>query len=46
MLKEVGKRARKEIENLLHTKVFLELWVTVKKNWTQKEAGIKQSLAS
>jgi len=46
MLKEVGKRARKEIENLLHTKVYLELWVTVKKNWTQKETGIKQSLAS
>ena len=46
MLKEIGKRARKEIENLLHTKVYLELWVTVKKNWTQKEARIKQSLAS
>lgn len=46
MLKEIGKRARKETENLLHTKVYLELWVTVKKNWTQKEARIKQSLAS
>jgi GTP-binding protein Era len=46
MLKEIGKRARKEIENLLHTKVYLELWVTVKKNWTQKEASIKQSLVS
>jgi GTP-binding protein Era len=46
MLKEIGKRARKEIENLLHTKVYLELWVTVKKNWTQKEARIKQSLVS
>jgi GTP-binding protein Era len=45
MLKEIGKRARKEIENLLQTKVYLELWVTVKKNWTQKEARIKQSLA-
>jgi GTP-binding protein Era len=46
MLKEIGKKARKEIENLLQTKVYLELWVTVKKNWTQKEARIKQSLGS
>ena len=46
MLKEIGKRARKAIERLLQTKVFLELWVTVKKNWTQNEARIKQSLDS
>jgi GTPase len=46
MLKEIGKRARKEIENLLQTKVYLELWVTVKKNWTQQEASIRQSLDS
>jgi GTPase len=46
MLKEIGKRARKEIENLLQAKVYLELWATVKKNWTQKEARIEQSLGS
>ena len=46
MLREIGKRARKEIENLLQTRVYLELWVTVKKNWTRKEARIKQSLGS
>jgi GTP-binding protein Era len=46
MLKEIGKRARKEIENLLQSKVYLELWVTVKKNWTQKDTRIKQSLSS
>ncbi|HPD61234.1 MAG TPA: GTPase Era [Thermodesulfobacteriota bacterium] len=46
MLREIGKRARKEIENLLQTKVYLELWVTVKKNWTCQEARIKQSLGS
>ena len=46
MLKEIGKRSRGEIEKFLQSKVFLGLWVTVKKNWTQKEARIKQSLAS
>ena len=33
MLKSIGSKARIDIENLLHTKVFLELWVKVKKNW-------------
>lgn len=45
MLKEIGKRARREIEHLLQRKVYLELWVTVKKNWTLDEARIKQSLS-
>ncbi len=33
-LKEVGKRARRDIEMLLGSKVYLELWVKV-----QKETG-------
>jgi len=33
MLKSIGSNARIDIENLLNTKVFLELWVKVKKNW-------------
>lgn len=32
-LKGIGKAARLEIEGLLGTKVFLELWVKVKENW-------------
>ncbi|WP_075982340.1 GTPase Era [Bacillus massilinigeriensis] len=36
MLKEIGKRARIDIENLLGTKVFLELWVKVQKDWRNK----------
>ena len=32
-LKGIGKSARIEIEGLLGTKVFLELWVKVKENW-------------
>ncbi|RLF31299.1 MAG: GTPase Era [Thermoplasmata archaeon] len=45
MLKEIGTRARKEIEGFLNSKVYLELWVTVKRNWTLNEAAIRQSLA-
>jgi GTP-binding protein Era len=33
MLKSIGSAARADIEKLLNTKVFLELWVKVKKNW-------------
>ncbi|MFD1705440.1 GTPase Era [Siminovitchia sediminis] len=36
MLKEIGQRARKDIENLLGSKVFLELWVKVQKDWRNK----------
>src|SRR5499427_10841374 len=35
MLKEVGQRARQEIEALLGCKVFLELFVKVDRGWTQ-----------
>lgn len=34
-LKEVGQAARKEIAELLGTKVHLELWVKVKENWPE-----------
>ncbi|MDP4180948.1 MAG: GTPase Era [Bacillota bacterium] len=33
MLKKIGMTARKDIEDLLGTKVFLELWVKVKDDW-------------
>lgn len=36
MLKEIGKRARHDIENLLGSKVYLELWVKVQKDWRNK----------
>lgn len=36
MLKTVGTNARKDIEKLLGSKVFLELWVKVKENWRNK----------
>jgi GTP-binding protein Era len=36
MLKEIGTRARRDIEALLGSKVYLELWVKVQKNWRDK----------
>ena len=39
-LKGVGKSARLEIEALLGTKVFLELWVKVKENWRESDIAI------
>jgi GTP-binding protein Era len=33
MLKSIGTLARLDIEKLLGTKVFLRLWVKVKKGW-------------
>ncbi len=42
MLKKVGTEARKELENLLGIKIFLELYVKVKHNWRQKPAIVRQ----
>lgn len=41
MLKEIGKRARIDIENLLGSKVFLELWVKVQKDWRNKMTQLR-----
>ena len=39
-LKGVGKCARQEIEALLGTKVFLQLWVKVKENWRDSDFAL------
>ncbi|AJY76329.1 GTPase Era [Paenibacillus beijingensis] len=41
LLKEVGKLARRDIETLLGSKTFLELWVKVKKDWRNQERILK-----
>ena len=41
-LKEVGKRARLDIERLLGSKVYLELLVKVQKDWRNKVNFIRQ----
>ncbi|MFC0270045.1 GTPase Era [Metabacillus herbersteinensis] len=41
MLKEVGQRARLDIEALLGSKVYLELWVKVQKDWRNKMSQLR-----
>ena len=43
MLKEIGSQARKDIESLLGTRVFLELFVKVQEEWRSK-AGFVEDL--
>jgi GTP-binding protein Era len=42
MLKEIGKRARLEIEHLLGSKVFLELWVKVQSDWRNRLTYLRE----
>ncbi len=42
MLREVGKAARIDMEGLLEKRVFLQLWVKVKKGWTDREGLLRQ----
>ncbi len=41
MLKEIGQKARKDIEKLLGTKIYLELWVKVQKDWRNKDMQLQ-----
>ncbi|MDI9475487.1 MAG: GTPase Era [Natronincolaceae bacterium] len=40
-LKGIGKSARRDIEKLLGSKVYLELWVKVKENWRDREGMLR-----
>ncbi|MCD8511983.1 MAG: GTPase Era [Bacillus sp. (in: Bacteria)] len=42
MLKEIGQKAREDIEKLLGSKVFLELWVKVEKDWRNKGKHLRE----
>ncbi|OIJ16701.1 GTPase Era [Anaerobacillus alkalilacustris] len=41
LLREIGKRARADIEALLGSKIFLELWVKVQKDWRNKPGFLR-----
>ena len=41
-LKEIGKRARKDIEHLLGSKVYLQTWVKVQADWRNKPNFMRQ----
>jgi GTPase len=41
-LKSIGTRARHDIEKLIGIKVFLELWVGIKKDWRSDERSLRE----
>lgn len=42
LLKEIGTRARRDIQQLLGNKVYLELWVKVEKDWRKRKSNLKE----
>ena len=42
LLKQVGQEARKDIESLLGSRVYLDLWVRVKKDWRRRDGALRQ----
>jgi len=42
MLKKIGTSARRQIERLVGTKVFLELFVKLRENWRNSEAALDE----
>jgi len=42
LLKEVGRRARLELEQLLNTRIYLELWVKHKEKWRKDEQALRR----
>ena len=41
-IKQIGQSARPEIEELVGTKVYLELWVKVWEKWRKREGLLRQ----
>lgn len=42
MLKKIGSQARADIERLLDTRVFLELFVKVEENWSERTSKLRE----
>ena len=41
LLKKVGYQSRVEIEKILGTKIFMELWVKVREKWSENESLVR-----
>jgi GTP-binding protein Era len=41
-IKRIGKIARGKIEKLIQKKVYLELFVSVKRGWSKNKDGLKE----
>ena len=42
MLRRIGTAARKELQELLDSRVYLELFVKVEKDWTRTKRGLRR----
>ena len=42
LLKEIGALARKDIETMLGSKTYLDLWVKVKKDWRDRSNVLRE----
>jgi GTP-binding protein Era len=42
LLRQIGQQAREDIEGLLGSRVYLDLWVRVKKDWRSKDGSLKE----
>jgi len=42
MIQRIGRDARQQIEDLLGTRVYLELWVKVRRNWRSDEQELRR----
>ena len=40
-LKRIGKQSRMDMEKMFNQKVFLQMWVRVKRGWSDDERGLK-----
>ena len=41
MLKEIGRQARLEMENIFGSRFFVDLWVKVRKDWRNKDSSLR-----
>lgn len=41
-LQQIGRAARVDIEAMLDQKVFLKLWIKIKKNWTRDDSFLRE----
>lgn len=42
LLREIGQQAREDIQKLIDSKVFLDLWVKVRKDWRNQDRSLKE----
>jgi GTP-binding protein Era len=42
MLKRIGQAARRELEAFFGVRVYLDLWVQVRRHWRRNEAALRE----